>query len=120
GRIADDNFNGLIVSAGMNWQQAQMLRSYAAYMRQIEFPFTSVYIAETLAKHKAIARHLVSYFTGKFSPEYSNENITEHLAACEQDIMAALDAVENLHEDRIIRQFLVLMKATVRCNYFKE
>src|SRR5690606_794921 len=89
--------------------------------RQISFSFTNDFIAEALCKHASIARALIEYFCYKFAPgKASPENRNEKLNEYEKKIAENLDAVENLNEDRILRQFLTLMKATLRCNYYQR
>ncbi|HEY7884551.1 MAG TPA: NAD-glutamate dehydrogenase, partial [Cellvibrionaceae bacterium] len=119
--VTNDGFNRLIIAAGVDWQAVQMLRSYAEYMRQISFSFASDFIADALCKHPLIARELVGYFCDKFKPDKtSTEKRHKHLNGLEKRILQQLDAVANLNEDRILRQFLTLMKATLRCNYYQR
>lgn len=119
--VANDSFNRLVIAAGIDWQEVQVLRSYAEYMRQISFSFANEFIADALCKHPFITRALIEYFCYKFTPgKISTEKRKEKLSEYEKEIIQKLDAVENLNEDRILRQFLTLMQATLRCNYYQR
>ncbi len=121
GRVVNDGFNRLVMMADIDWQEVQMLRSYAGYLRQIVFPFATDFIADVLCKHPGITRLLVAYFCRRFDPEESAGKAREEsLQSYKGEIEEALEAVENLNEDRILRQCLALMQATVRCNYYQR
>lgn len=68
GEADSDGFNRLIIAAQMNWQQVRVLRAYCKYLLQTGIPFSMAYMAETLARHPAIARLLVELFEALFDP----------------------------------------------------
>ena len=122
GDAESDLFNRLIIGSGLAWRDIAMLRAYAKYMRQIQFNFSNDYIAETLSNHTGLARLLVRLFYQRFDPA-TDIAIDERLSqgqTVENDILSALDAVDNLSEDRIIRQYVALIKATLRTNFFQR
>jgi glutamate dehydrogenase len=111
--IENDGYNRLILGAGLSWRQVAVLRTYALYMTQIRFGFSQSFISDTLAKHEGLSALLVSYFENRFTlGESQNED------AIRQAIEQALDSVDLLNEDRILRKILELMAATVRTNYY--
>lgn len=113
----NDGFNYLVLAAQLTWREVLMLRAYARYFQQAGFAFSQAYIAETLSSNYNIAKLLVSYFNGKFEPK---EQLSEaSLQKIEEQIIAALDDVSNLDEDRILRHYLDVMKATLRTNFFQ-
>ena len=63
-----DGFNGLVLSAGLTWRQATVLRAYAKYMRQGNSPFAQDYIEDALRGNVDITRHLVALFEARFDP----------------------------------------------------
>ena len=121
GATSSDPFNRLIVAADADWREAALLRTYAAYMRQLGLPFGPTYIATTLLRHAGIARNLLELFHHRFDPD--NGETTEARVVGEKPIRAriaeALVAVESLDEDRIIGHLLALIGATVRTNYYQ-
>jgi len=124
GQVANDSFNRLVISAGLDWRQVDMLRAYAAYLRQTLISYTLDYIVDALATHVDITAQLCSYFSVKFDPEWGDAEATQStrevtLEQCESAILSALDGVTNLNEDRIVRQYVNLLKATLRCNFYQ-
>ncbi len=118
--LADsDAFNSLITTAGLGWRQVVMLRAYSGYMHQTLFPFSSSYVAVALVNQAAITHKLVEFFTLKFDPDVVDEKTPERIARLRTDILARLDAVENLNDDRIIRRFLALIDNTLRTNFYQ-
>ncbi|HEX7996650.1 MAG TPA: NAD-glutamate dehydrogenase, partial [Streptosporangiaceae bacterium] len=59
GEIEDDNFNTLVLDAGLTWRQVVVLRAYAKYLQQAGTTFSSGYIARVLRSNPVIARQLV-------------------------------------------------------------
>ncbi|MDP6979344.1 MAG: NAD-glutamate dehydrogenase [Myxococcota bacterium] len=114
-----DGFNRLILGTRLCWREAMLLRSYARYMKQTAFPFSQQYIAETLSRHLDMAERLVALFHARFSPE-ATEDREQACAEIEAGIMRALDAVESLDEDRIIRRYVSLIQNTLRTNYYQR
>lgn len=117
GEADNDEFNRLSLLAGLDWREVAVLRAYARYLRQATFPFSQAYMEQALAAHPRIARALVALFVRRFDPagEADRETDCEHIRT---QIEHALEVVQNLDEDRILRQFLALILATLRTNWF--
>ena len=116
GEVEADAFNGLILRAGLTTRQVAVLRAYAKYLRQIGFAFSQSYIESTLLKHIDISQRLVELFRLRFDPA---EPDRQSAAAVRDELVAALDAIPGLDEDRICRAFLTLLDATVRTNAWR-
>jgi hypothetical protein len=54
-----DGLNRLVLLAGLDAREVEVLRAYSRYLRQIGFPFSQQYIEATLARHAAIGAQLV-------------------------------------------------------------
>ncbi|HSC68396.1 MAG TPA: NAD-glutamate dehydrogenase [Cellvibrio sp.] len=119
GAADSDAFNSLITNAGLQWREVVMLRAYAGYMHQTLFPFSASYIAVALVNQAAITHKLVELFTLKFDPALVDEKTPERIVSLQTDILARLDAVQNLNDDRIIRRFLALIDNTLRTNFYQ-
>src|SRR6266513_1205672 len=113
GTVEADSLNRLVLTAGLGSREISVLRAYARYLRQGTSTFSLAYVEHALVANPRIATLLVRLFFSRFS-ENKKQN-EEPLAA---DISAALDAVQNLDEDRILRSFLAVIQATTRTNYF--
>ncbi len=119
GEVENDDFNRLVVAARLRAEEIVVLRAYAKYLRQIGFPLSQAFIEATLAAHADIARLLVDLFNLRFDPALPAAAQSRGLAKIQQ-IDDALDRVENLSEDRVLRQYLVLILATTRTNYWRR
>ena len=116
GRLENDGFNRLVLNAGLIGREVTILRSYARYMRQVAFPFSQTYIEETLNGHPDLAQLLVDLFNKRFSPGKNTEKAQADIIT---KIEHALDLVESLDDDRIIRRYMQMILATLRTNYFQ-
>src|SRR5205809_2947374 len=107
-RVEADHLNRLVLSAGLSAREISVLRAYAHYLRQAGSTFSLAYVEQTLASNPRIAALLVRLFFQRFS---ENEKPKEEKLTTE--ISAALDAVQNLDEDRILRSLLAVIRATL-------
>ncbi|MFD4529780.1 NAD-glutamate dehydrogenase [Streptomyces sp. NPDC058470] len=119
GAAENDGFNALVLSAGLNWRQAMVLRAYAKYLRQAGSTFSQDYMEDTLRNNVHTTRLLVSLFEARMSPDRQRAGV-ELTDALMEELDAALDQVASLDEDRILRSFLTVIKATLRTNFFQE
>ncbi|RAR65882.1 glutamate dehydrogenase (NAD) [Paraburkholderia unamae] len=118
-RIENDDFNRLVLRAYLSAREVTILRAYAKYLRQVGSTFSDAYIERALTGNPAIARQLVELFVVRFDP-HDTQAREERTSLMLKAIESALDQVPNLDEDRILRQFLGVIKATVRTNYFRR
>ncbi|MBV4518640.1 NAD-glutamate dehydrogenase [Pseudomonas sp. SWRI74] len=118
GDAENDAFNRLVLTAGLPWRDVALLRAYARYLKQIRLGFDLGYIASTLNNHTDIARELTRLFKTRFylARKLSSDDLEQRL---EQAILTALDNVQVLNEDRILRRYLDLIKATLRTNFYQ-
>ncbi|MET9169116.1 NAD-glutamate dehydrogenase domain-containing protein, partial [Streptomyces cellulosae] len=119
GKAENDGFNALVLSAGLTWRQAVVLRAYAKYLRQAGSTFSQDYMEDTLRHNVHTTRLLVSLFEARMSPDRQRAGY-ELVDALLEELDAALDQVASLDEDRILRSFLTVIKATLRTNFFQE
>ncbi|MCB1690631.1 MAG: NAD-glutamate dehydrogenase [Halioglobus sp.] len=121
GEAENDCFNKLLLGTQLDWREIALLRAYARYLRQLQFPYSVEYVAETLASHLHITGAIVELFLTRFAPDFEGDDNfrQEREQALEQRILQALEEVPNLGQDRIIRQFVRVIKATLRTNFFQ-
>lgn len=119
GAAENDGFNALVLGAGLNWRQAMVLRAYAKYLRQAGSTFSQDYMEDTLRNNVHTTRLLVSLFEARMAPERQRAG-TELTDGLLEELDGALDQVASLDEDRILRSFLTVIKATLRTNFFQK
>src|SRR5207247_2659632 len=108
-----------VIAARLPAVEIVVLRAYAKYLRQIGFPLSQAFIEATLAAHPDIARQLVELFKARFDPEQATgagARTAEQVRAIE----GSLENVDNLSEDRTLRQYLALIMATTRTNFWRR
>jgi len=118
GELESDGFNRLVVLAGLEWREVTVLRAYGRYLQQVGIAFSQDYMAATLGRSPRTARLLVDLFHARFDPDAQAEH-DERVAEIQSALRRSLHSVTNLDEDRILRRFLNLVRATVRTNYFQ-
>ena len=119
GEVENDDFNRLVLAARLPAQEIVILRSYAKYLRQIGFPLSQAFIEATLASHAYIARVLIDLFKIRFDPD-GIAGAGAKTADKVREIEVALEQVENLSEDRVLRQYLAMILATTRTNFWRR
>ncbi len=121
GDAESDGYNALVVEQGLDWREVALLRAYSRYARQIRVSYSHEYMAATLVKHSALAAQLVALFTERFDPAIADaKQRARKEQAIRARIEAALAAVAVLDEDRILRQFIAMIEASVRSNFFQR
>ncbi|WP_410665853.1 NAD-glutamate dehydrogenase [Amycolatopsis sp. lyj-84] len=112
-----DGFNGLVLSAGLTWRQAAILRAYSRYLRQTKIPFSQEYIENTVLAHTDIATALVRLFETRFDLALGIEVRASQADQLTAEIGKLVDEVTSLDEDRILRRLMAVILATLRTNY---
>ena len=116
--MEDDGFNKLVLCAGLRAREVQILRAYCKFLRQAGIAFEQSEMAQTLALNPHIARRLIDLFLARFVPRDGEGGAAEERAQeLVGEIEAALEDVDNLDEDRIIRRFLNCIDSTLRTNF---
>lgn len=118
-KAENDGFNHLVLGASLDWQEVRVLRAYAKYFKQIQFTFSQEYIESALSKNPKISQKLVAYFKVRLSPFEGEPERTEKAITLREEIFEALDKVDSLDEDKIIRRYLEAITATLRTNFFQ-
>jgi glutamate dehydrogenase len=118
GQNDDDGFNALVLAAGLGWREVKLLRACAKYLRQGGMRFSEDYVQRVLRSNPAITRLLIRLFESRFDPA-RQDGVTERCEAIAEEIRGQLDEVVSLDADRILRQYLALIDATLRTNYYR-
>ncbi len=117
GDIENDGFNRLLLCAGLAAREIVVLRAYCRYLLQTGIPFSQAYMERVLVAQAPIARALVRLFQTQFALNgKQREPAAERIRL---SIVRSLDKVQSLDEDRILRGFLAVIRATLRTNYYQ-
>ncbi len=115
--VEDDGFNGMVTFSGLTWRQIVVLRAYCNIRARPGYPVQRPLHggnADAERRHRrrhrcAVRRTVRSRQTGQ---EIRRQPFPEKIAT-------ALDQVQNLDEDRILRRFLNLVESTLRTNFYQ-
>ncbi|HJU20776.1 MAG TPA: NAD-glutamate dehydrogenase, partial [Stellaceae bacterium] len=119
GRIESDGFNRLVLAAGLDSRQVVILRLYSKVLRQAGSAYSQSYMEDTLVRHPDLARRLVQLFEIRLDPARAFGASLATIGEV-QAIDHALDRVESLDEDRILRSYLTLVLKTTRTNFYQR
>ncbi|MEX0591572.1 MAG: NAD-glutamate dehydrogenase [Xanthobacteraceae bacterium] len=121
GRAESDGYNALVLAAGLPWRDVALVRTLSRYLRQARVPYSQDYLWTTLVRHAPIAAQIVTLVHMRFDPrvEVDMAERGRREAAVRAEIERALEAVESLDEDRILRCFVNLVSAAIRTNFYQ-
>ncbi len=119
GDAENDGFNKLVLASGLDWRQVMMLRAYAKYFKQMGITYSHDYIESALLHNVDLAKKLSAYFEARFNPEFVGDRTAaqNHLY---EEMLVDLEHVSNLDEDKIIRQYIAIIKHTLRTNFYQR
>ncbi|MGA7488616.1 MAG: NAD-glutamate dehydrogenase, partial [Xanthobacteraceae bacterium] len=121
GAAENDGYNALALAAGMMWRDVALIRAISRFLRQIRVPYSQDYMWATLVKHAAIAADVLRLFVARFDPR---PHVSAHARDAQESgiaagIETALQHVQSLDEDRILRHFVNAVQAAVRTNFYQ-
>lgn len=115
GEVESDDLNKLVLTTTLDERAIAVLRAYTRYFKQLGLPFSQSYIEAALNNNADIAQAIVALFEARFNPALAGSREAGQAQLGEQ-IEGQLGRVDSLDEDRILRQFLSTILATLRTN----
>jgi glutamate dehydrogenase len=120
-KAESDGYNALVLETALGWRDIALIRAISRFLRQIRVPYSQDYMSSTLRKFPTIAAQIVNLFQTRSDPRLGVT--AEARAARETEIAAqietALQAVESLDEDRILRHFVNAVTSAIRTNFYQ-
>lgn len=116
GRAENDRFAELIVTAGIGQRDIVLLRAIFRYLRQTGLSYGLSTVVDSLRREAGIARLLVDLFFALHDPERAGN--ADDAKALNAQIDSALEKVNGLDDDRILRLYRAVIQATLRTNAF--
>ncbi len=117
GEAESDELHRLVVLTDLGHERLEVLRAYRRYRQRIGSRFTENYQNEVIAQNAELTQRLVELFELRFDPAREPDPAAE--AALRQEIDERLDAVVSLDHDRILRNQLGVIDATLRTNAYR-
>ena len=121
GLTEDDGFNRLVVQLGVSWREASLMRALCRYRQQSGLDPGQGVQQAALTEHPEAARLLIDLFHARFDPDRADDYATRVAKAdgLWREIIEALQAVESLDDDRVLRRLAALIQAITRTNYYQ-
>ncbi len=113
GSAENDAFNRLIIDAGLRPRGVVFFRAWFRYLRQAGLTYGLTTVVDALRRTPDMARAMIARFEAAHDP--SSDTPVE---AADAEMARALDAVGAIDDDRILRAFRDLIRATLRTNAF--
>ncbi len=132
GEVENDGFNRLVLRAQLGAREVTILRAYAKYLRQIGSTFSDAYIERALTGNPAIARKLPGTVPGTLQPRprrrrraWLGERPATRFATRSPNMCSTRSKLRSITcltstKTAFLRQFLGVINATVRTNYFRK
>jgi glutamate dehydrogenase len=118
GEDESDPLSRLVITAGLDRGQVAILRAYRKYRQRLGSRFTEGYQNDVLVANSPITAKLVRYFELRFDPDLEPDEVAE--AELREEILADLENVASIDHDRILRNQLGAIDATLRTSAYKE
>jgi glutamate dehydrogenase len=118
-RATDDPMNGLLLLSGLRWQQVEVLRTVRNHLLQIRPHYNVETVNGVLLRNAPASLALYRSFEARFDPRLTGDRAAE-IARAEAGVKKALEAVQSLVDDEILRAFDNLIRAALRTNFYQR
>jgi glutamate dehydrogenase len=121
GRVDTDALNALVLSASLTWDEVDVLRVFARYLVQLRPGTTVSSVFDALVANPGSAAVLLAHLRGRFGPVPGESPFAAPPAGDDSGraaVLGSLDGVPRLDHERVLRDLLALVDATVRTSAF--
>ncbi|HEY1751737.1 MAG TPA: NAD-glutamate dehydrogenase [Caulobacteraceae bacterium] len=118
GLTESDGFNRLVLELAIPWRLAALVRALARYRQQSGLDPTPQVQQQALSDHSQATALILELFRRRLDPAFEGDR---EAAAGETlaEIEAALQEVESLDDDRVLRRMAALVGAVQRTNFYQ-
>jgi glutamate dehydrogenase len=116
GSAENDEFNQLVIYAGLNPRAVVWLRAWFRYLRQTGSSFGLVTIVDALRRAPGATPALIGLFTAAHDPAVKERE--KQVAHYSEQLDRSLTKIRSIDDDRILRRLRALVEAILRTNAF--
>jgi len=117
-RVPDDALNTLVLVAGLDWREVDLIRGYLEYFGQIQTALTRAFVREVLLQNPIAVRLLIALHEARLGPGVNDAaRAAQEAVLCER-FGSYRERIESLNEDRALGAVVELIEATLRTNFF--
>jgi glutamate dehydrogenase len=122
GITENDGFNRLVMELSVPWRDAALVRALARYRQQSGLDPSQRVQEQALSNHPGVTRLILDLFRIKFDPAIAVDLDARkaQAAAVTDEIIEALQLVESLDDDRVLRRLALLVGAIQRTNFYQR
>ncbi|MGH0038549.1 MAG: NAD-glutamate dehydrogenase domain-containing protein [Myxococcota bacterium] len=118
GAVPSDALNGLVLGAGLDWRQVDLVRAYIEYFLQVQGALSRPYCWKVLQENPLAVRVLVQWFEARFDPSLGEVERGARDSELREIFQGYRDRISALNEDRALQGVYQLIAATLRTNFF--
>jgi len=121
GQAESDGFNRLVLELAIPWRQAALIRALARYRQQSGFDPSPQVQQQALSDHPKVAQLILDLFRLRLDTAFEGTP-AERVSAAKAALAAieeALQEVESLDDDRVLRRLAALVAAVQRTNFYQ-
>jgi glutamate dehydrogenase len=121
GRTENDGFNRIVLELSISWREAALIRALARHRQQSGLDPSQRVQETALSNHPGVARLVLDLFRTKFDPAIKAD-LSARMVQAEKvmaEIVEALQLVDSLDDDRVLRRLALLVGAIKRTNYYQ-
>lgn len=118
--VENDGFNTLGLLASLSVREIALLRALCKYLLQGTLTYSGVYMEQCLQRYPGVASDIVQLFHLRFDPKMQDDKNNKKQVRLENRIRKQLNDINSLDDDRILSNFLGLVLAAVRVNYYQS
>ena len=117
GTLEIGTLNRLILACGFDWWEVTLFRCFSRYLKQSRFAFSQRYMANILSQYPESTVKLKELFYLLFDP-IEREGVRSKAALVLSELRSLLKKITSADAERVLSQFMHLIRATVRTNFF--
>lgn len=119
GAVPDDALNGLVLHAGLDWREVDLVRAYIEYWNQIQGALTRPFVRSVLLENPLAVRLLVKFHEARLAPGLDRDARAEAEARLRRAFQQYRDRIPSLNEDRALGALYELIDATLRTSFWR-
>ena len=118
GEVASDPLNGLVLGAGLDWREVDVLRAQVEYFLQLQGALGRPFVRQVLLDNPLAVRLLVQLHAARLDPAVPESERAAREERLRRAFEGYRDRIATINEDRALAGLLAIVEATLRTNAF--
>jgi glutamate dehydrogenase len=120
GEVENDALNRLVLGAGLDWRQVDVVRAWVEYFLQIQGALTRPFVRTVLLENPLAVRILVQLHAARLDPAVPEAERAAREERLRRAFEGYRDRITSLNEDRALAGLLAIVEATLRTTAFRR